>query len=90
MRVALIIIGDEVLGAEVEDRNMTPYFDGQQNKGTQPNQSKSSATKSRIVTALDRARHDGAEVIITTGGVGITHDDRYRQAAGKGFGSHLF
>ena len=26
MRVALIIIGDEVLGAEVEDRNITPLL----------------------------------------------------------------
>ena len=87
MRVALIIIGDEVLGAEVEDRNMTPLLRWAAEQGhTAQSVQVVGDEIQEIVTALERARHDGAEFIITTGGVGITHDDRTVEAAGKSLG----
>ena len=87
MRVALIIIGDEVLGAEVEDRNMTPLLRWAAEQGHLSQSVQVVGDEiTDIVTAVTRARTDGAEMIITTGGVGITHDDRTVEAVGQSLG----
>ncbi|MBM64992.1 MAG: hypothetical protein CMH55_02010 [Myxococcales bacterium] len=87
MRVALIIIGDEVLGAEVEDRNITPLLQWAAEQGHRAQSVQVVGDEiEEITTALGRARSDGAEAIITTGGVGITHDDRTVEAVGRSLG----
>lgn len=89
MRVALVIIGDEVLGAEVEDRNIAPLLAWAELQGHHPISVQIIGDEvSEIVRALHRAREDGAEMIVTTGGVGITHDDRTIEAVARSQGQH--
>jgi len=86
---ALVIIGDEILSAKVRDEN-SPFLVREFRR--------IGVAVRRVVILPDDVEEIGREVrsasrrhdyVVTTGGVGPTHDDRTMEAVARGFGVRL-
>jgi molybdopterin-biosynthesis enzyme MoeA-like protein len=77
MNIAVVIIGDEVLNGSCQERNVNTLLAWASEQGHRViSVSVIGDTIAEIVRACARAREDGAEFLISTGGVGPTMDDR--------------
>ena len=75
-QVAVLIIGDEILEGSTVDTNSTTLIRWANAQGHRVVSIQTiSDQQTVIIEALNRARRDGAEMIVTTGGVGPTIDD---------------
>ena len=75
-QVAVVIIGDEILEGSTVDLNSTTLIAWANGQGHRVISVQTVGDEQGvIVQALQRARLDGAELIVTTGGVGPTIDD---------------
>lgn len=83
---ALLIIGNEILSGRTEDKNLNYIAKGLSKKGIKFAEARVVAdVTSQIVSAVNelRAKHD---YVITTGGIGPTHDDITTDAIANAFG----
>ena len=86
---ALLIIGNEILSGRTQDANL-PYI------AEKLNQAGVRLLEARVIPDIEteiiqavnelRAKHD---YVITTGGIGPTHDDITAESVAKAFGQHL-
>jgi molybdenum cofactor synthesis domain-containing protein len=82
----LCIIGDEVLSASVRDVNTPFLLEGLRDLGAQVREVVQVADeRAAIVEAVQRL-HARCDVVITTGGIGPTHDDVTVAAVAEAFG----
>ena len=83
-QVAVIIIGDEILEGSTVDTNSTTLIHWANAQGHRVVSVQTiSDEQSIIIEALKRARRDGANLIVTTGGVGPTIDDLTVESVGR-------
>ena len=83
-QVAVLIIGDEILEGSTVDTNSTTLIRWANAQGHRVVSIQTiSDQQTVIIEALNRARRDGAEMIVTTGGVGPTIDDLTVEAVGR-------
>jgi len=86
-QIAVVIIGDEILEGSTVDLNSTTLINWAAGQGHQVISVQTVGDQQAvIVESLRRARADGAELIITTGGVGPTIDDLTVEAVGRSQG----
>ncbi|MEE2834763.1 MAG: molybdopterin-binding protein [Myxococcota bacterium] len=86
-RVAVVIIGDEILEGSTVDTNSTTLIRWANSQGHRVVSVQTVSDRQEvIVETLRRARHDGATIIITTGGVGPTIDDLTVESVGRSLG----
>jgi molybdenum cofactor synthesis domain-containing protein len=86
-QVAVVIIGDEILEGTTVDRNAALLIEWAAGQGHRITSVQIIGdSEPVIIRALQRARADGAECIVTTGGVGPTIDDLTVQAVGRSQG----
>jgi molybdenum cofactor synthesis domain-containing protein len=77
MHIAVVIVGDEVLNGSCQERNGNTLLAWARDQGHRViSVTVIGDTVAEIARACARARDDGAECLITTGGVGPTMDDR--------------
>ena len=84
---AVLVIGDEILSGRTKDRNIGYIADYLAAIGVDVREARVVPdVETEIVEALNalRARYD---YVITTGGIGPTHDDITADAVGKAFGA---
>jgi molybdenum cofactor synthesis domain-containing protein len=86
-QIAVVIIGDEILEGSTVDLNSTTLINWAAGQGHQVVSVQTIGDEQTvIIEALRRARVDGAELIITTGGVGPTIDDLTVESVGRSQG----
>ncbi|MDE0882948.1 MAG: molybdopterin-binding protein [Myxococcota bacterium] len=86
-QVAVVIIGDEILEGSTVDCNAATLITWAAAQGHRViNVQIVGDAEELIISALRRARSDGAEIIVTTGGVGPTIDDLTVASVGKSMG----
>ena len=86
-QVAFVIIGDEILEGSTVDTNSTTLIRWANDMGHRVVSVQTISDQQEvIVEALQRARRDGAELIVTTGGVGPTIDDLTVESVGRSQG----
>ena len=89
MRIAILAIGDELLNGDQVDTNTTAIARLLAENGYQIRESIAVGDSiDNIVAALQRLVQE-YEIILVTGGLGPTEDDRTAQAAAKAFGRTL-
>jgi molybdenum cofactor synthesis domain-containing protein len=86
-QVAVVIIGDEILEGSTVDLNSTTLIAWANAQGHRVISVQTIGDEQdNIIQALQRARRDGAEFLITTGGVGPTIDDLTVPSVGRSQG----
>ena len=89
MTAEIVVIGDEILLGLILDTNSAVISRRLAEYGIAVNRvTKVGDQVDRITQAFDRASHD-AEVVISCGGLGPTHDDKTRDAAAQLLGTGL-
>ena len=86
MTAAVLVIGDEILSGRTKDKNLGYIAEYLAGIGIDVREARVVPdVEKEIVAALDalRARYD---YVITTGGIGPTHDDITADAVGRAFG----
>ena len=82
----LVVIGDEVLGRRVDDRNTAAVLDGFVRHGIRAGEVAIVPDDEARIAAVVRDFADRFDVVLTTGGVGPTHDDCTWRAVGRALG----
>ena len=88
MKIALLVIGDELLCGEIADKNVSILASLLQKSGHQLKEVvfckdlEIKASLERLISEMD--------LVITSGGLGCTHDDVTRKAVAELLGSDLF
>lgn len=86
---ALLIVGDEVLSGEVRDEN-GPYLIGRlSDLGTRVQRMVVVPDRMEVIVADLRALRASVDLVVTSGGIGPTHDDLTRQAVAEALGVPL-
>ncbi len=83
---AAIIIGDEILSGKVRDANSAPLIDLFAEIGVDLQRISVVGDAEEDIIAEVRACADRYDAVITSGGVGPTHDDRTVAAVARAFG----
>jgi molybdenum cofactor synthesis domain-containing protein len=86
---AILVIGDEILSGRTKDKNIGYIAEYLAEIGIDVREARVVPdVETEIVAALNalRARYD---YVITTGGIGPTHDDITADAVGRAFGVHV-
>ncbi len=83
---AAIIIGDEILSGKVRDANAPPLIDLFSEMGVDLRKVSFISDEDEDIIAEVRACSELYDVVITSGGVGPTHDDRTVDAIAAAFG----
>lgn len=84
--VAAIIIGDEILSGKVRDRNAAPLIDLLADLGVDLQRIAYIGDEEQDIIEEVRTCSERYDVVITSGGVGPTHDDRTVAAIAAAFG----
>lgn len=87
--VRLIIVGDEVLSGEVQDRNIHFLATRLQELGTRVRHIAVIPDEDPAIVAAIQAGLAAGERMLVTGGIGPTHDDRTRPAVAAALGLPL-
>jgi molybdenum cofactor synthesis domain-containing protein len=82
---AAIIIGDEILSGKVRDLNSAPLIDLFANLGVELQRIAYIGDEEEDIIAEVRQCADRYDVVVTSGGVGPTHDDRTVAAIARAF-----
>ncbi len=83
---AAIIIGDEILSGKVRDANATPLIDLFAEIGVSLQRISYISDEEADIVAEVRSCSEKYDAVITSGGVGPTHDDRTVPAIARAFG----
>lgn len=89
MKVELLIIGDEILEGLVEDTNARYLCSVLAEKGLRPHRVTFLGDDAEAITRGIRAALGDSDLIIVTGGLGPTPDDKTREAAAQALGLRL-
>ncbi|MFB6226903.1 MAG: competence/damage-inducible protein A [bacterium] len=86
----ILVIGDEILHGEIEDQNGPWLISELNNHNVDVERCCILPDTTDIISrTINQAFDDGADYILTTGGVGPTHDDRTLEAVGQALNSPL-
>ena len=85
----IVIVGDEVLAAEVEDRNGPLLLDTLARLGTRATALRVVADREEDVARAVREGAAAADLVLVTGGIGPTHDDCTRPAVARALDRRL-
>jgi molybdenum cofactor synthesis domain-containing protein len=85
-RVAVVIIGDEVLAGEVTENNGVFLTREIARIGARLMRLSVIPDDEEVIAREIRALSRSMDAVLTTGGIGITHDDVTRQAVARAFG----
>ncbi len=85
-QVALIVIGDEVLSGKVRDANSAFAIDYFQSKGIRLKRIAIISDEIPSIAATVKAFSESFDWVVTSGGVGPTHDDVTMEGVSKGLG----
>jgi molybdenum cofactor synthesis domain-containing protein len=90
MEVAAVIVGDEVLAGHVTDANGAALADALRNAGHRLRRIGVVGDEVDVIAREVRlARADGCRLVITSGGIGPTHDDVTLEGVALGMGREL-
>src|ERR1700689_5197834 len=86
----ILVIGDEILSGRTKDKNIGFIAEYLTNIGIDLKEVRVVADEEpEIIAALDALRHR-YDYVITTGGIGPTHDDITADSVAKAFGTTLY
>jgi molybdenum cofactor synthesis domain-containing protein len=83
---ALLVIGDEILSGRTKDRNIGMVADRLNAAGVDLEEVRIVADVEAAIVEAVRALSERYDVVLTTGGIGPTHDDITADAVAKAFG----
>ena len=87
--IALLIIGDELLCAQCQESNSFLILKALDTKGLSVGEVRLVGDRVSLIASTLQSLAKQYEYVITTGGVGPTHDDVTYQSIGKAFGKPL-
>lgn len=73
--VSIVLIGDEILSAQVQERNLHPLLSGFRRVGYQVGEVRIVPDQIPAIVGAVRDLQERSEYLVTVGGVGPTHDD---------------
>ncbi len=83
---AVLVIGDEILSGRTKDRNVGFIADRMTSLGIDLKEVRIVADEKDAIIAAVRALSDRYSMVLTTGGIGPTHDDITAESVAEAFG----